>query len=236
LIKSERSAAMSENHFEAALWDLDGVIADTEEFHYQAWRDVFAKKGVDFTMAEFMRHFGQRHDTIIRDTLGDSVTPAELIAINAEKQADYRRRVADHIQPLPGAIALIRSIQEHGIKQAIASSSPQENIVIILRGLGIENCFQAITWGTEVPEGKPSPQIYLLAARKLGIKPANCVVFEDALAGVDGAKRAGMKCVAVTNSHPESKLQKADLIVDTLEAVSVADLVALFRSSHKTKK
>ena len=226
---------MSKNQLEAILWDMDGVIADTAEYHYLAWRDVFAEKDVDFTMEEFMGHFGQRHDTIIIDTLG-TLPAAELIAINTEKQANYRRRVAGHIQPLPGAIALIRSLQEHGIKQAIASSAPQENILIIIQGLGIEDCFQAIVHGTEVTEGKPSPQIYLLAAEKLGVSPANCIVFEDAMAGVDGAKRAGMKCVAVTNSHPETRLQKADLVVSTLEMVSVAKLAALFQHHHNANK
>jgi beta-phosphoglucomutase family hydrolase len=227
---------MSEVRLEAVIWDMDGVIADTVDYHYLAWKDAFAKKGIDYTREEFMRHFGQRNDTIIKDAMGDAVTPADLITIHAEKQADYRRRVAGHIRALPGAVTLIRALKEQGIKQAIASSAPPENIAIILRGLGIEDCFQAIAWGTEVPEGKPSPQIYLLAADRLGIKPDNCVVFEDAIAGVDGAKRAGMKCAAVTNSHPESKLQQADLIVATLEAVSVADLAALFRSGYKYKK
>lgn len=221
---------MSESRFEAVLWDLDGVIVDTAEYHYLAWRDVFAKKGVDFSMADFMRQFGQRHDTIIIETLGDSVPPEEINTINDEKQADYRRRVASHIQPLPGAITLIRSLQEYGIKQAIASSATLENIELILRGLDIADCFQAIVFGNEVLEGKPSPQIYLLAAAKLGTIPANCVVFEDATAGVHGAKRAGMKCVAVTNSHPENKLHQADLIVNTLEAVDITALNAFFQS------
>jgi beta-phosphoglucomutase family hydrolase len=227
---------MSEGRLEAVIWDMDGVIADTAEYHYLAWKDAFAKKGVNYTREEFMRHFGQRNDTIIKDALGSAATLENLNTINAEKQADYRRRVAGHIQALPGAIELIRSLQEHGIKQAIASSAPPENIAIILRGLGIEDCFQAIAFGTEVPEGKPSPQIYLLAARKLGIKPANCVVFEDAIAGVEGAKRAGMKSVAVTNSHPESKLERADLIVTTLEGISITDLAGLFRSGYKKNK
>ncbi len=219
---------MSEDRLEAVIWDMDGVIADTADYHYLAWKDAFAKKGIDYAREEFMRHFGQRNDTIIKDAIGDAVTPAELKTINEEKQADYRRRVAGHIRALPGAVALIRSLKDQGIKQAIASSSPPENIAIILRGLGIEDCFQAIAWGAEVPEGKPSPQIYLLAADRLGARPSNCIVFEDAIAGVDGAKRAGMKCAAVTNSHPETRLRKADLVVDTLEAVSIAALRALF--------
>ena len=107
-----------------------------------------------------------------------------------------------NIIPLPGAVELIKSLNEHGIKSAIGSSAVPENIDVILEGLGIKDCFQAIAYGTEVAEGKPSPEIFLLAAEKLGVKPANCVVIEDAIAGVAAAKRAGMKCVAVTNSHP----------------------------------
>jgi beta-phosphoglucomutase-like phosphatase (HAD superfamily) len=115
------------------------------------------------------------------------------------------------------------------VKSAIASSAPKENIEIIIRGLGIKDYFQAIAWGTEVAEGKPSPQIFLLAAKKLRVPAGNCAVIEDAIAGVAAAKRAGMKCVAVTNSHPRTSLKKADLIVETLEQVTIADLVSLFR-------
>lgn len=220
---------MSESKLEAVLWDLDGVIADTGDYHYRAWGDIFKEKGVTFTKEDFMRHFGQRHDTIIRFALGKDIPPDEFSIITERKQQEYRRIVADNIKPLPGVMELIKSLNDHRIKTAIASSAPLENIEIIIRGLGIEDCFQAIAWGTEVPEGKPSPQIFLLAARKLGAEPGNCVVIEDAIAGVTAAKQAGMKCVAVTNSHPGSSLKKADLIVDTLEAVGISDLDGLFR-------
>jgi HAD superfamily hydrolase (TIGR01509 family) len=176
-----------------------------------------------------MRHFGQRHDTIIRFGLGDGISPEEFDVITREKQENYRRRVADHIKPLPGAVELIKSLNKYRIKTAIASSATLENVEIIIRGLGIEGCFQAIACGTEVPEGKPSPEIFLRAAQKLGVEACNCVVIEDAIAGVAAAKRAGMKCVAVTNSHPGSSLKKANLIVDTLETVSIGDLERLFR-------
>lgn len=220
---------MAENQLEAVLWDLDGVIADTGTYHCRAWQHVFGKRGVAFTEEHFMSHFGQRNDTIIRDTVGNGISQEELDIIASEKEATYRRLVADNIKPLPGAVELIESLQENGIKAAIASSAPPENIQIIIRGLGIEDCFQAITWGQEVTDGKPSPQIFLLAARKLETQPGNCVVIEDSVAGVAGAKRAGMKCVAVANSHSRNSLQRANLIVDTLEAVSISDLTRLFR-------
>jgi len=223
---------MSEARLEAVLWDMDGVIADTWEYHYLAWRDIFAERGATFTKEDFMRYFGRRHDTIIKFALGDDLSPEEFAAITEAKQADYRRRVRENIRALPGAIELIRALNREGIKTAIASSAPWENIEIIIRGLGIEDCFQAVAWGTEVAEGKPSPEIFLLAAAKLGVSPAGCVVIEDAIAGVAGAREAGMKCVAVTNSHPAASLKGADLIVDTLQKVSIASLAGLFDSAR----
>jgi HAD superfamily hydrolase (TIGR01509 family) len=178
-------------------------------------------------MEQFMGHFGQRHDTIIQNVLG-KVSQEEFDRITEEKQENYRRRVASNIKPMPGAIELIKSLRKHGIKTAIASSAPPENVDIIIRGLGIEDCFQAFARGTEVAEGKPSPLVFLLAAEKLGVKPEKCVVIEDAIAGVAAAKNAGMKCIAVTNSHPRDKLNQADLVVDTLEDVSISDLEKLF--------
>jgi len=218
---------MSSGRLEAVLWDLDGVIADTGIYHYLAWVDVFGKLGKTFTEEQFMHYFGQRHDTIIHGVLGD-VSREEFDAITEEKQENYRQRVAKNIKPMPGAIELIKVLGQKGIKTAIASSAPPENVDIILRGLGIEGCFQAFARGTEVAEGKPSPLVFLLAAEKLGVEPANCAVIEDAIAGVAAAKSAGMKCIAVTNSHPGDKLDQADLIVDTLENVSISDIERLF--------
>ncbi len=221
---------MSKGELKAVLWDMDGVIADTGIYHYQAWHEIFKRMGVNFTLEQFMSHFGQRHDTIIYSALGRDISQEEFDAITREKQEDYRRRVAENIKPLPGAIELIKALEENGIKSAIASSAPPENVDIIIRGLGIEDYFQAFARGTEVDEGKPSPQVFLLAAEKLGVSPDDCLVIEDAIAGVAAAKNAGMKCVAVTNSHPEEKLEAADLVVDTLEEVSIDDLKALFRA------
>jgi len=220
---------MSETRLKAVLWDMDGVIADTADFHYSAWRDVFKERGVEFTKADFMRHFGQRHDTIIIFALGDKFSQEDIEAITNKKQSLYRQRVAKNIVPLPGAVELIKLLNRRGIKTAIASSAVAQNIQVILKGLGIEDCFQAIAFGTEVAEGKPSPEIFQLAAKKLGVKPENCVVIEDAIAGVTAAKRAGMKCVAVTNSHPRQSLKNADMVVESLEKVDIAVLKGLFK-------
>jgi beta-phosphoglucomutase family hydrolase len=219
---------MSDSKLTAVLWDLDGVIADTARYHYLAWQDVFKEKGVSLSWPDFMKLFGRRHDAIIRFALGDNLAPEEFDAITERKQSTYRRLVAANIVPLPGAIDLMKKLKENGIKSAIASSAVPENVDVILGGLGIESYFQAVAWGTEVKEGKPSPLIFLRAAEKLGVRPTYCTVIEDAIAGVAAAKQAGMKCVAVTNSHPRQDLDSADLIVDSLEKVGVAELKKLF--------
>jgi len=219
---------MSSPRLEAVIWDMDGVIADTLDYHYRAWRDIFKERGITFTIAEFMPYFGRRHDTIIRAVLGDTLSPVEMEALSAKKQALYRRMVEPNVIPLPGAVELIRALNKSKIKTAIGTSAVPDNVNVIIRGLGIEKCFQAIAYGTEVPEGKPSPDIFLLAAKKLGVKPAGCVVFEDAIAGVAAAKAGGMKCVAVTNTHPADKLREADLIVNSLVKVDIATLKRLF--------
>lgn len=224
---------MSRSNTRAVIWDMDGVIADTAPYHFKAWQYVFQKKGVDFTENDFRRKFGQRNDTIIRATLGENISQSETDAIANDKEENYRQRVRQHIKPLPGAVELLRALKEYGFSVALASSAPVENIQLVIRGLGIENSFQAIVSGREVKEGKPSPQGFLLAAKKLGVEPKNCIVIEDAVAGVAAAKSAGMHCIAVANTHPRESLREADLIVSTLETVSVPDLEGLLNQSRE---
>jgi len=218
---------MSTSKTKAVIWDMDGVIADTAPYHFRAWQEVFQKRGVDFTEDDFRRKFGQRNDAIIRNTLGEDISQSEIDVIASDKEKNFRQRVRQNIKPLPGAIKLITSLKQHGFSMALASSAPMENIQLVTRGLGIESSFQAIVSGREVNEGKPSPQGFLLAAQKLGVEPKNCIVIEDAVAGVTAAKRAGMRCLAVANTHPRISLTEADLIVDTLEEVTMDDLEEL---------
>jgi beta-phosphoglucomutase family hydrolase len=216
---------------EAVIWDLDGVLANTASYHLSAWQEIFSKRGVKFTEEDFRRSFGQRNDTIIKNTLGEQTTQGEIEAIAEEKEATFRRMIGQKIKPFPGAVELVYSLRRQGVKLAIASSTPIENIRLITSSLGVANCFQAIVTGHDVTEGKPSPQVFLLAAKRLGAEPENCIVIEDAVAGVTAAKRAGMHCVAVTSTRSRQSLKQADLIVRTLEEISIKDLEGLFRPS-----
>ena len=211
---------------------MDGVIADTAPYHLKAWQKVFQKRGVNFTHEDFNRQFGQRNDAIIRHTLGEQISQSEVDAIAGEKEKTFRKLIKQNVKSLPGAIRLMKSLGGHGFKVALASSAPIENIRLVTRSLGINNYFQAIVSGQDVTEGKPSPQGFLLAAQKLGVEPENCAVIEDAIAGVTAAKRAGMHCIAVTNTHPRETLGEADLIVGTLEKVTVDDLEELLKTDR----
>jgi beta-phosphoglucomutase family hydrolase len=211
----------------AVIWDMDGVIADTAPYHLQAWQEVFRRRGVRYTEDDFKRNFGKRNDSIIRSVLGSRVPLAEMEAIAAEKEELFRRWAGSRIRPLPGAIELMQALREHGFAQAMGSSAPLENIELVTRRLGIAGFFRVIVSGREVTEGKPSPQVFLRAAERLGARPEDCVVIEDAVAGVSAAKRAGMSCIAVTSTNSRDKLSGADLIVDTLEEITVAGLASL---------
>lgn len=218
---------MSRKEPKAMVWDMDGVIADTAPYHFRAWRQVFQKREVNFTEADFKHNFGQRNDTIIKNTLGQDTPHNEIEIITQEKETSFRNIVRHHIKPLPGAIALLEALARHGFKMALASSAPMANIRLVITSLGIKDYFSIVVSGRDVTEGKPSPQGFLLAARRLGIKPENCIVVEDAVAGVAAAKKAGMHCLAVTNTHPRKNLLAADLIVDTLTEVEVNKLEGL---------
>jgi beta-phosphoglucomutase family hydrolase len=220
--------AMHHQH-KAVIWDMDGVIADTAPYHFRAWQEVFRRRGARYSEDDFRRNFGKRNDAIIRNILGSEVPSVEMESIAAEKEELFRRRAGSRIKPLAGAIELMQALEEHGFSQAMGSSAPLENIELVTRKLGITGFFQVIVSGREVTEGKPSPQVFLLAAQRLGARPRDCVVIEDALAGVSAAKRAGMPCVAVTNTSPGTELSGADLIVDTLEEVTVAEIESLLK-------
>lgn len=208
----------------AVIWDMDGVIVDTGVYHRDAWIDAFGKRGIDFTAEDFVVTFGTRNDDVIRRILGKKA-PRELAReISEEKEADYRRRIAESIVALPGVVALLEDLAVAGFKQAIATSAPLANVRQIMQSLDLDRYFDCVVTEKDVAEGKPSPQGFLLAARTLDVPAANCVVIEDAVAGVSAARRAGMRCVAVTTSHPRRSLGQADLIVDSLEDVSAAGL------------
>jgi beta-phosphoglucomutase family hydrolase len=213
---------MSNNR--ALIWDMDGIIADTSAYHFKAWQEAFQKRGVKYTIVDFQHNTGMRNDDIVRTMMGNNLSPEEIKAAVQDKDRLFLSQVTKSVSLFPGVRDLVISSKKTGFKQAVASSAPLDNIKFILDKLSVIDLFDTIVTGWEVKQSKPNPEIFLRAAEKLGIAPQYCIVIEDAIVGVAACKNAGMKCLAVTNTNPEENLHKADLIVDTLEKVSVVDL------------
>jgi HAD superfamily hydrolase (TIGR01509 family) len=197
----------------AVLWDLDGTLVDSEEFHWLSWRDTMRPEGVELTYAQFLASFGQRNDRIIPAWLGPDVDVSRVQRIGEDKEAEYRRLAETHgLTPLPGAREWLAALRAAGWRQSIASSAPRLNVEMMLRVAGLEGYLDAIASAEDVTMGKPDPQIFLEAAGKLAVPPSHCVVVEDAAAGIEGARRAGMRSVGVTKNGELS----ADLFVRSL--------------------
>ena len=210
----------------AVLWDLDGVLVDSAPFHFQAWRELFQSLGKGFADADFRRTFGLRNDAILRDILGE-LAPAEVERLARKKEELYRDKIEGRVTAIPGAVDLLRCLQQTGMKMAIVSSAPGENVCVVLRSLGLEGVFEAVVAEEDAPKGKPDPQGFLLAAEKLGVAPPECVVIEDAPGGLEAAKRAGMRCIGLASSRPREALTGADLVVDSLAEAAVYSFLGI---------
>jgi len=196
----------------AVLWDLDGTLVDSEQLHWEAWRETMAAEGVPITWEQFKATFGQRNDSFVPLWLGAGATAERVARVGDAKEACYRRLVRERgLAPAPGAAARVRRLQVRGWRQAIASSAPRENVEVMLNALGLRDCFPAIVAAEDVTEGKPNPQVFLLAAERLGVPPQRCIVVEDAPAGIEAARRAGMRSIFVRGASAP-----ADLAVDSL--------------------
>jgi beta-phosphoglucomutase len=185
----------------AVLWDLDGTLVDSEEFHWQSWEHALALDGVRVTYEQFKSSFGQRNDRILRGWLGTESTDERINRIAEAKEAEYRRLAQVHgLTPLPGAAEWLVRLRGNGWKQAIASSAPRQNVEVMLRALHLERYFDVIVASEDVTKGKPDPQVFLTAATRLSVPPAHCIVVEDAAAGIEAAKRAGMPSIGVSRT------------------------------------
>jgi HAD superfamily hydrolase (TIGR01509 family) len=181
---------------------------------------LFQSLGKSFAEADFRRTFGLRNDAILRDILGE-LTLAKVESLAQRKEELYRDKIKGRVTAIPGAIELLRCLQQEGRKIAIVSSTTRENVRVVLSSLGLEGMFEAVVAEEDAPKGKPDPQGFLVAAEKLGVAAGECVVIEDAPGGLEAAKRAGMRCIGVTTSRPREALSDADLVVDSLEEATV---------------
>jgi beta-phosphoglucomutase len=197
----------------AVLWDLDGTLVDSREYHWIAWRDTMATEGMQLSYERFLESFGLKNDRILRGWLGDALSDPEVARIGDAKEALYRKLAVDGgLAALPGAAEWVERLHASGWRQAVASSAPRENVEVMLRVLKLDRCFDAIAAAEDVTRGKPDPQIFLAAASRVGARPAEAIVVEDAPAGVEAARAAGMRCIGVS----DTTVLPADIFVRSL--------------------
>lgn len=200
-----------------AIFDLDGVIVDTAKYHYLAWRSLAERLGFEFTEADNERLKGVSRVESLKILLeigGVETSEAERLKMAEEKNKEYIEYISQ-LEPseiLPGAKEYLQQLRQQGVKIALGSAS--KNAVFILDRLGIAELFDAVIDGTKVSKAKPDPEVFLAASRALDLVPADCVVFEDAAAGVEAGKAAG--CSVVGIGGPEV-LFAADRVITGLD-------------------
>lgn len=207
---------------QAVIFDLDGVIVSTDEYHYQAWKRLSDEEGIEFdrTVNERLRGVSRMEslDIILERASGEY--PPEAKEALAARKNKYYVELLQNLSPadiLPGVQEVLDGLKERGVRTAIGSSS--KNAPFILDKIGLGSFFDAVADGNQIKRSKPDPEVFLLAAAKLGLSPEQCVVVEDAEAGIDAALAAGMKAAAVSAAagYPAAHISGADLASIRLE-------------------
>jgi len=206
------------------IFDLDGVIVDTARFHYIAWKELAKGLGFDFTEEDNEQLKGVSRMTSLEILLkigGISLSEEEKLRYAEEKNQLYltyvQRMTPEDV--LPGVLDFLLNLREKGIGIALGSAS--KNAPLILERVGLTSLFNAVVDGTMVSEAKPDPQVFQTAARMLGLSPENCIVFEDARAGIEAAHRAGMKAVGIGS---KSQLPEAEQVVPGFSGITLEQL------------
>lgn len=183
------------------VFDMDGLMVDSEPLSRQAWQEVLAQHGQVLDAALYARMIGHRTDESARMVLASvdlPLTPAQLVAQKNARLADIR---GAGVPPMPGLFTLVEALARRGVPWGVATSSPRAHAGAILAQLGLAAACRAVAAGDEVPLGKPAPDIYLLAAARLGVPAATCLALEDSAPGCRAAQAAGMRVVAVPNGQ-----------------------------------
>ena len=209
----------------AAVFDWDGVILDSSRHHEESWERLAQETGKPLPAGHFRKGFGRRNIEIMRDMLAWSRDPGEIDRLSRRKEELYREVVEEWgIDPLPGVRAWLERLSKAGIPCGIGSSTEAKNVEVGLKKLGLGNFFQTAVTAEHVQRGKPAPDVFLEVSRQLKIEPARCVVFEDAPAGVEAGRAAGMRVVGVTTTHAGGHLVGVIREVARLDELTVEEV------------
>jgi len=201
------------------IFDMDGVLIDSYRAHFEAWQKILPGLGLGMTEGQFAPLFGRTNADIL-SALFPLLPPERYPVVDKEKETLFREILLVDFPEMDGAAELIAALDQAGAALAIGSSAPPENVQATLDKISVGKKFQATTNGSEITRGKPDPEVFIKTAQKIGVPPSQCVVIEDAPAGVVAAKTAGCAAIALTGTAPRSKLTEADLTVDSLRELT----------------
>ena len=203
------------------IFDWDGVVIDSSAEHERSWEILSEEISRPLPEGHFKRGFGKKNEVIIPEILGWAKDPAEISKLAERKETIYRELVRDRgVQILPGARELLAALRSEKIPRAIGSSTPRQNLEAIFSATGLGEFFDAVACGDDVANGKPAPDVFLLAAQMLAQAPADCLVIEDAHAGIEAAHRAGIPVLAVATTNSLSELGAATGALESLAGVT----------------
>jgi HAD superfamily hydrolase (TIGR01509 family) len=214
------------------IFDMDGVLVDSYQAHFASWLRLYDELGLPYTEGDFAADFGRTSRDILRRRFGEHFSLDDIRKLDERKEALFREALQDDFPTMDGAVKLIDSLAADGILMAVGSSGPPENIVLCLEKLGRREKFAAIVTGADVSRGKPDPQVFELAASRLGVPPDWCVVVEDAVHGVEAANRAAMLSIGLTGTVERERLSSAELVVDSLRELSACRIRDLIEHWH----
>jgi len=218
----------------ALIFDMDGVLVDSNPFHVQKWIEFLHERGIPYNAEDLPKQIlGSRNDTALRRFFGRDLPEGEIEKLSEDLEARFRAAFRPHAQPLLGLKTLMDECRGEGIPLAVASSAMTKNVDFVVDTLKLRSYFASIVTGDDVSRPKPDPEIYIQAAERLTLAPAKCVAFEDSFVGIQSAKRASMKCVAIASTFPAEDLRRqtqADLVVKNFEELSLARLRELLGS------
>ncbi len=212
----------------AVIFDMDGTLFDTETINFSATKKVFEKRNIKITYEDIRPHFGKGSPAYINFLRKKHKIKETLNELVKEKRNYYKNMVKSKIRIFPGMMNLIKELKKNKIKIGMATSSHNETVKLNFDSAKLDmRLFDCIKTRDDVKREKPDPEVFLNVAGHLKVNPNNIIVIEDSIAGVEGAKRAKMKVIAVTNTFPRSKLKKADLIVNSAEKLNLKKLINL---------